>query len=214
MASRMMHLAVGERLAADMSPTDRNRFLFGCLLPDACPKFTQAHISHFKKKIKFGTKVTYDLTAFRSLYGEKLCSDPLYTGYYMHLVQDLVFRRFVYETHAWDPTPDGNIRRLHNDYRLLNTYLVGKYALQYNLTKPADIEKEDLYGIYPFDCDTLLASLQEDFVPYTTGEAFFFTAEMADVFLAEATAFCRQVIRDLQNGIPSPDEKKYAWQTR
>lgn len=45
----------------------------------------------FLKLICSGTKKTYDLTAFRSRFGRKVMTDDLYLGYYLHLVQDLLF---------------------------------------------------------------------------------------------------------------------------
>ena len=40
--------------------------------------------------------------------------DALYFGYYLHLIQDLIFRRLMYEDYHWNPVPDGNVLRLHN----------------------------------------------------------------------------------------------------
>ncbi len=214
MASRIMHLAIAKHLQNNLHLDDYNRFCFGCLLPDACPKFTQAHISHFKIQLPHSKKVTYDLNAFQTSYAKEIWTDPLYLGYYMHLVQDLFFRQFVYEKHSWDPRPDGNILRLHNDYRLLNTYIIENYKIENTLSVPQNIEQENIFRIYPFDTASMLAELQTDFIPFREGSAFFFTAAMADEYLDSTAEKCLQVFQNLQNGKSGLDAKKYAWEIR
>ena len=56
MASLMMHLAVGYRLAERYDVGDRQRFLFGSVIPDAVPK----EQSHFFLFFDNGTRKTYD----------------------------------------------------------------------------------------------------------------------------------------------------------
>ncbi|SFP84429.1 hypothetical protein SAMN04487928_109119 [Butyrivibrio proteoclasticus] len=35
--------------------------------------------------------------------------DDLYLGYYLHLVQDMCYRHFVYDKYHWNPMIPGNV---------------------------------------------------------------------------------------------------------
>ena len=70
------------------------------------------------------SKKTYNLDKFISLFRNEIKSDDLYKGYYLHLIQDMIFRNLVYCKYKWNPTIPGTVLRLHNDYRLLNVYLI------------------------------------------------------------------------------------------
>lgn len=92
MASRIIHLAVTNCLLKNYRYKDKNRIELGSILPDA---ITDGN-SHMKIWISGGTKKTYDLTGFRSRFLSEMLEDDLYLGYYLHLVQDMYFRNFVY----------------------------------------------------------------------------------------------------------------------
>ena len=55
--------------------------------------------------------------------------DDFYLGYYLHLVQDVLYRRFVYDKYHWNPMIPGNVERLHRDYAIVNGYIIKKYNL-------------------------------------------------------------------------------------
>ena len=150
MASRIMHMAVTKIIAEKWEIKDRNRLLLGAVLPDVYREGDTSHESHLKIRIRGGGWVTYDLTSFKEGYGERMKEDRLYLGYYLHLVQDLVYRDFVYNEYHWNPTAAGNIERLHNDYRLINSYIIEKYGLGNELSIPDDFEKEPINALYPF----------------------------------------------------------------
>ena len=59
----------------------------------------------------------------------------------MHLVQDLVYCRFAYEEHHWNPTLPGNVDRLHNDYALLDEM---EYTWSSKLRRGKSGRKEDV----------------------------------------------------------------------
>ncbi len=167
---------------------DENRFRFGSILPDA-ENGLNGKMTHFKVRLPDGKKA-FDLSRFRDEYHEEINADELYLGYYLHLVADAVYRRFVYEKHAWDPFVPGNVERLHNDYRLTNPYIMRKYGLTDCMTVPCDLEKLRIYGEFPFDVDSFLTEMKGDFVPYDGGEPFFFNARMADEYISEAADIC------------------------
>ncbi len=159
------------------------------------------------------TVLKYRLAYFRETYANELLTNSLYTGYYLHLIQDILYRQFVYDDYKWDPVPEGNVGRLHNDYRLLNTYLIQKYRITNEINFPNEIENERLFAIYPFDLKQLKSDLKNDFIPYNDGNAFFFTKSMSDEYIERTISKCVKEITSLRNGNNVIDEEKYAWNT-
>ena len=49
--------------------------------------------------------------------------DDLYLGYYLHLIQDMLYRRVMYGEHGWNSSVPGNVEKLHRDYEILNEYV-------------------------------------------------------------------------------------------
>mgnify|MGYP007098668772 CR=1 FL=1 len=207
MASRIIHLAITDRILKGYRCKDRNRLELGSILPDAAAGGN----SHLKTGIANGTKKTYDLTAFRSKFLTKMTEDDLYLGYYMHLIQDMYFRNFVYNRYHWNPLPPGNVERLHHDYALINQYVVQKYALTDTITVPSEFDAEPLNELGPFTIRQFLADMKTDFHSSPTGTAFFFTPKMADEFITLAGEKCEHEIDSLYNGLDCIDEKTLAW---
>lgn len=191
MASSVTHMAVTRLTALKLNLKDSDRLLLGAALPDLCAD--EYPNSHLKLRIRGGTKNTYDLAAFRNSYGNLMAEDCLYLGYYLHLVQDMVFRDFVYKKHHWDPFTLGNVGRLHNDYRLINSYLIEKYRLKDRIVHPA---------------------LTADFNTRTEGEIFFFTKEMADDYIQVACDICVRELLAFFAGEKYIDQYERAWDTK
>lgn len=210
MASRIIHLAIADRISQKYGYKDRNRLELGSILPDAATSGN----SHLKISIANGTKKTYDLTGFRSSFLSKMLEDDLYLGYYLHLVQDLYFRNFVYNRYHWNPLPPGNVEKLHNDYALINQYVIQKYALSNAITNSFSFDEEPLNKLGCFSICEFLADMKTDFQSCLTGTTFFFTKEMADEFIAYACEKCEQEIYSLLNGLDCADERTLAWQRR
>lgn len=207
MASRIIHLAITDRIAKKYQYKDKNRLELGSVLPDA----VTGGNSHLKISISDGTKKTYDLTRFRSGFLSEMLQDDLYLGYYLHLVQDLYFRDFVYNRYHWNPLPPGNVERLHNDYALINQYMIQKYALSNTITVPASFDEEPLNKLGRFSIYEFLDDMKTDFLSNLTGTTFFFTKEMADEFIAYACGKCEQEIYSLFHNLDCLDERTLAW---
>ena len=214
MASRIIHLAITNELIKKYSFKEPNRLKLGAILPDAGAPGMTTEKSHLKIKLCGGTKKTYDLTWYREKFGQKMQEDDLYLGFYLHLVQDILFRYFVYELHHWDSKTPGNVDRLHNDYALINTYVVRQYQLIDDVVVPADFEKEAIYEIYPFNARNFVADMKRDFLPYFQGELFFFTEEYADEFIRMATDECARELEALWAGKAGLDEYLGAWKNK
>ena len=99
MASSIIHLVVTNELIKHHAFKDENRLKFGAILPDA----GKGKAGHVNKFIWGRNKKSYDFEFFRNKFGELMRQDDLYLGYYLHLVQDICYRHFVYDKYHWNP---------------------------------------------------------------------------------------------------------------
>lgn len=129
----------------------------------------------------------------------------------MRLIQDTIFRCFVYTLHNWDPYLKGNIEHLHNDYKLLNNYVVGEYNISDYLVLTENINTEAIFDVYTFDIEQLSADFKTDFEVFNHGEAFFFTQKMADEYIKMATEKCLEEIKALESGTSTINELEWSW---
>lgn len=207
MASRIVHLAISKKIVKQCEISDANRFLFGSIMPDA----VVAGNSHRKINISDGRQKTYDLTGYRRKFSELMKKDDLYMGFYLHLVQDMIFRQLVYKKYGWNPRIEGNVTRLHNDYALANAYVIQKYRLCDDVILPSGLEKEPLLENMEYDLHGFFDGLHHDFVNMPCGEIFFFTKDMLDEYISLAVNSCLAEIEAIKNGNSCIDEYKLAW---
>ncbi len=210
MASRVLHLAVLEELMKVIPVKDKNRLRLGCILPDAYNPNVPKSDSHLKIYVCGKSKKTYDLDGYLSLYGGEM-DDDLYIGYYLHLIQDLVFRELLYDKYQWNPAIPGNVERLHNDYRLINAYVIKKYGVKNDIQMISNLKNEKLYSLYPFETEVFLNDLAWDFQEEAVGESFFFTEAMADEFVTLAMENCRKELQALKEGKHYVDAYERSW---
>ena len=196
MASSLMHLAVAERLAERTAQPEL--FRLGCVLVDA---FGQA--GHFLNTAADGRRF-YDLPRFRTAYGDRLLRDDFCLGYYLHLVQDMVYRQMIHVEHGWNPHIPGNVERLHEDYRLLNPFLVRAYGL-----RPPEMAD----GLAD-NAAAFLDDLRGQFAPYGGGEPFFLTESLAAEYIDRAAKVCSAELDALRAGRPGADPMDYAYGLR
>lgn len=206
MASRIMHLAAAVQLT-DLLPQgmDLPRFLSGEIMVDSAPQERKA--SHFLTCVN--DRKTYDVAAFRAQYGHLLLTDGLVLGYYLHLLQDLVFRDHMYHKLGFNPKKPGYLAGLHSDYRRLNRLLIQRYDLSAEFAIPANAAPLD--RIAAFDMSGLPAALLEDFSLPGAAEAFFFTEAMAVAYIDRAVALCRQEMQALITQRPLTDPMDWTW---
>ena len=206
MASTLMHLAVAEVLIKRYKFKDEARFKLGEILPDA----GEAKKGHLKVNLDDGSKI-YDFERFRAEFGDLILKDDLYLGYYFHLIQDVYYRHFVYDIHHWNPHIDGNVDRLHNDYAILNKYVVAKYCLKNSIRIPDGFENERINKLCCFNTQWLIEATNEYFTQEKDGEIFFFTKEMADEFVELAVEACAKELEALRSGGELIDGRKHAY---
>lgn len=207
MASSLVHLAIIEELTKGHKFKDIGRLKFGAVLPDA----GERNIGHLKITVPPTDMRTYDFEGFRNRYGSLLMTDDLYLGYYLHLVQDLCYRHFVYDRYHWNPMIPGNVEKLHNDYAITNHYVVEKYNLKNDLAVPEDFAEEKINEICRFDLLWLTRSINSYFREAGEGEIFFFTKEMTDKFIAEAVEACQKELNALKTGIGMINGSENGW---
>ena len=211
MASTIVHLAITNELTKRISFADTSRLKFGAIVADFGTDGNQNGSSHLKVDVLDSRKRTYDFDRFREMFGTRILSDDLYMGYYLHLVQDSLYRRFVYDGYHWNPSLPGNVERLHNDYRIVNQYIISRYRLENDIAIPDGFDREDLNQICSFDTAGLIKSLDGFFLPVREEPVFFFTREMSDEFIGEALVFCYEEVEKLRKGETGIDMLEYAW---
>ncbi len=210
MSSRIVHLAIAGEINKIHPLPEPERFSLGSILPDACPDKK----AHYRKLLAEGTRRTLDLSGFRGLYGDRLLSDSLYLGYYLHLLQDILFRNEIYEVVGFDPRPAGNIPQLHLDYRLTNRYVINKYGLTNPVRVPAGLEAEPLWQEWQFALTPFLEELARDFRDTPRGTPKYFTEAVADRLIHRSVRLCLQELEAFRNETGFFDEERSSWRVR
>ena len=210
MASSIMHLSVTCELTKRYDFKDLDRLKFGAILPDA----GKGHAGHINTFIWGRNKKSYNFEFYREKFGELMKSDDLYLGYYLHLVQDICYRHFVYDKYKWNPMIPGNVDKLHKDYSIINYYVAEKYGLKNDIAAPAGFENEEINSIATFDVNWLVESMAGYFEKVEDDDIFFFTREMADEYIAEAVELCAKELEALRSGGKLIESYDNAWVNR
>ena len=208
MASSMIHLAIVQEMRKKVSFRDINRLFLGVILPDGAV----AGNSHLKKKICENTRYTYDLEFFRDRYVKYMKKDDLYLGYYLHLIQDMLYRRVMYGEHVWNSSVPGNVEKLHRDYEILNEYVSKKYSLSQEMIQELDLTKEPLAQLAEFDVKGLIKEVRREFTQRKKEKLFILTRQMADEYIVRATEFCVEELKALSKGKSGLDSTVWSWE--
>ena len=126
--------------------------------------------------------------------------DDLYLGYYLHLVEDVLHRRFMYTDHGFDPRVPGYVERLHRDYAVTNAHVIEAYGLREDMVKPVDLTGQRILELGGFDIPGLIRALHGYFQPVPETEAFIFTEQMADELIRESASLCEAELAALRGG--------------
>lgn len=207
MASSIIHYAITCELIKRRQFNNPDRLKLGSILVDSGYNGN----SHMKISVAGGHKNTYDLDGYKSIYGELMKQDDLYLGYYLHFIQDILYRHLVYDKYHWNPLIPGNVEKLHRDYAIGNFYVVQKYNLKNEVTIPADFDKEPINQVCSFDLEGLVQNMNSYFEPSEEDDIFFFTKEMADEYIAEAVGYCIQELDNLECQNAGTDGYLSAW---
>lgn len=213
MAQRTIHYLFGDILSKENVLKDKNRFLLGSVLPDAYSSVVERDISHFTDTKLPNNQVYFDFMKFRAQFNELIKTDDLYLGYYMHLVEDDFYRQFIREIHMKNDVPHSaeEVARLHNDYHILNAYIVEKYKIEYTLVQPVDFKMEPVNRIVRFTLERFLEDLQHDFTENPQGKTCFLTEDMLDQFIDQYIDLAIKELHSVLNGEYYLNAIDYAW---
>ena len=202
MAQRTIHYLLGEELIG-LGVRDVDRFRVGNLLPDAIEDLVFRDLTHYQREERIGgeDKRFSDFEGFRRGFAPLVETDGLYLDYYMHLVEDACYRRFWNRVRfaPRDMTRE-NVAVLHNDYHLLNYYIVSHYGIRDELAMPARFETEPVNRIYPFLLRDFLDEMRGDFTERPQGTTHYLTETLLEIFLADARETCREALRRILAG--------------
>ena len=213
MAQRTIHYLLGEELIG-LGVRDVDRFRVGNLLPDAIEDLIFRDLTHYQTDTQIGgeTKRLSDLERFRREFAPLVETDGLYLGYYMHLIEDACYRRFWNRVRfaPRDMTRE-NVAVLHNDYHLLNRYIVSRYGIRNEIVFPENFEREPVNRIYPFLLRDFLDEMRGDFTENPQGTTHYLTETLLEEFLADARDTCREALRRILSGGEPMDPRSLTW---
>lgn len=207
MAQRTIHYLFGEKIIEQIDIRDRERFLLGSVLPDASAG--QRDKAHFK--VKTDTHAWFDLEEYRNHFLDRMRWDDLYLGYYMHLVEDAFYRQFFYQNRFARPGCPEEVRMLHEDYHILNFYVVQQYGIQNVLTREYDLTGEPISQIASFRVSEFLNEMAGDFSEATEGTTVFLTEAMLDEFVDTYLLLAVEEVKRVKAGEPLIKSQDYAW---
>lgn len=213
MSQRTVHYALGERLL-QCGVRDANRFRIGNLLPDAYEGGAEERrITHYIRRVEGDELTRYcDFEAFRVRFDEKIRTDDLYLGYYMHLIEDALSRVFMMEKQIKASIRSAaDVSFLHEDYHLLNAHIVRSYGLRYEVKAPPAFEAEEINAVYPFRLAALLEELKADFEESKTGKTKYLTENLIDELIASAYQPCADALRRIRENRPPLESMRYLW---
>jgi len=198
MAQRIVHYLFGELITQQVALSDKKRFLLGSIIPDSL-KTGDRDRSHFK--VRTATHVYLDFKSYRNQFLDLMMQDDFYLGYYMHLVEDAFYRTFIYQDRFSMPRTQEEIALLHNDYHILNSYIVRKYHLHNELEKDAIVPVyASLDSIADFQVDEALEKLSAEFTEQIHGSTVFLTENMLDEFITTYIPLAVDEVRSLKSG--------------
>lgn len=209
MAQRTIHYLFGEMISRNVELKDKNRFLLGSILPDAYVDVQDRDTTHFMIRGEAGNYL--DFHSFLEKYFERIQSDDLYLGYYMHLVEDAFYRDLFHNKYGKRPRSMDDVKRLHKDYHILNAHIVEKYNLQNEIKMPCDLKEEAFHELVEFRVEEFLEEMAEDFREDVSGETFYITEVMVDEFVKEYLPLALKELQSIQTGKSCLHVEDYVW---
>lgn len=198
MAQRTIHYLFGELFSKSIEFKDKKRFLLGSVMPDAYADLKDRNITHYK--VKGREKQFFNFDGFREEFGELILKDDLYLGYYMHIVEDAFYRNFIYCGRFITPCCEEDVKKLHNDYHILNNYIVTRYGIENILNESVDLSGETVSKIAEFEINGFLGDMKNDFFENTRGETCFITENMLDEFIEKYVPLGIEALKEIKKG--------------
>ena len=216
MAQRTIHYMIGEELIrrSGGAVRDVDRFRIGNLLPDAIEGLKDRALTHYQEDIRRDGKLLRisDFERFRREFAPLVERDGLYLGYYMHLVEDACYRMFWKKVGLQErQMTREKVAVLHNDYHLLNAYIVRSRGLRDEIVFPENFDREPVKRIYPFLLRDFLAEMRGDFSENPQGETRYITERHVELYVSEYLGLCCEALRRVLDGDPL-DPAELAWE--
>lgn len=215
MAQRTIHMLFAALLLEKMDVSDQNRFFLGSILPDSYTELSARKVSHFIRSIPEENRLFIDFPCFRDSFGQEMMKDDLYLGYYAHLVEDAFYRFFLYYDKGFmSRMSRTELDFLHADYRILNSYIAGKYDLPKHLEYPGGIEKEPISRITGFDAGTVISEYEKDVAEKVAGKTMFLTESILEEFIGQYIDLLADELRSVKIGSSILSAPDYRWENR
>lgn len=213
MASRIIHLAICKQLEDVIEVKDVNRLRIGHVLPDAIIRGHEAHAtSHYKITVCEEKKKMIDFSGFYRQFSTKILEDSLYLGYYFHLIEDAIYRKFLYYDYQMGVNRKSEFRKtLYDDYVILNRYLINNYRLTNKINIPVHFIEEEINEIYPFVLDNFLLDMTKDFDCSIKGKTKYFTESMVEEYIDKCMSVCKKELDTIQKGNSYLNPLDYSW---
>ena len=214
MAQRTIHYLIGETLLREGGIPDADRFRIGNLLPDAIEDLAFRDLTHYQSETERGGRRlrTSDFERFRRDFSPLVETDGLYLGYYMHLVEDACYRRLWEKAGLRErEMTREKVAVLHNDYHLLNAFIVSRWSLRNELVFPAGFDREPVNRLYPFLLREFLDEMSGDFTEHPQGATHYMTEALLLRYLDEAMPVCRDALGRILSGGTPLEPAALAW---
>lgn len=209
MASRLIHYLIAEEIAKTDKKINRERFVYGALLPDLSShedgSYNKAHFGEIHREKR---KKGINWHNFRNKYRDEMETDSMYLGYYSHLIMDaLWFAQIADKYIRIYPNPERKIyyKKSYEDYLTLNKLLTKEYDLYYSLPL---IEKIDIEEINISFGESFFEELRNDMIPSSgvrKEDLRLYPYEVIAEFLNQAKNLCIEEISAHRRGIDSLD---------
>jgi len=215
MAQRTIHMLFGTLLSDKIQLVDKQRFLIGSILPDAYIKPSDRKVSHFIKYISEENCLYFDFQDFFERYRDKVVEDDLYLGYYAHLVEDALYRYFLYyEKSFMKKIKSYELDILHHDYHILNSYIVRKYTLPRHLERINGFENEALNEIAEIDIPQIISDYENDVIEMYDEETVLLTEDMLEEFVSKYIDILADELRSIKTGCSTLNVLDYKWENK
>ncbi len=205
MASRLIHYLIAEEIAKTDKKINRERFVYGALLPDLSLHEDGSYDkAHFGEILMEESKKGINWLNFRNKYRDEMETDSMYLGYYSHLIMDaLWFAQIADKYIRVYPNPERKIyyKKSYEDYITLNKLLTKEYDVHYSLPVIENTNIEEInisFGECFFD------ELRKDMLPSTgvcKEDLKLYPYEVITDFLNQATKLCIEEISAYRRGI-------------
>ena len=215
MAQRTIHMLFSTLLLDKIELFDKDRFFIGSILPDAYTNPVNRKVSYFIKYISEENCLYFDFKDYFGRFQNEIRNDDLYLGYYAHLVEDAFYRYFLYyEKCFMEKIKRYELDILHKDYHILNSYIVGKYALPSHLELPKTFKNELLNEITEFDIKKLVSDYENDIVELYDEKTVLLTETMLEEFVLKYIDVLADELYSIRHGDSKLNVLDYKWENK